>query len=69
MQVGRWSSKLSVRLRGAVVKVLGLKEGDEIGVGIAGTRAARSEAMQRLQALQKPLPSGFRFSRDEAHER
>ena len=75
MQVGKWGNSLAVRLPAAVVEALGLKEGDDIQIEIAGTRAfrvsrddSRTEAVRRLQAMQKPLPPGFRFSRDEAHE-
>jgi antitoxin MazE len=76
MQVGKWGNSLAVRLPAAVVEALGLKEGDDIEIEVAGTRAfrvsrdySRAEAVRRLQAMQKPLPPGFRFSRDEAHER
>jgi antitoxin MazE len=65
-----------MRLPAAIVEALGLKEGDDIEIEIAGTRVfrvgrdnSRAEVLQRLQALQKPLPPGFRFSRDEAHDR
>lgn len=76
MQVGKWGNSLAVRLPAVVVEALGLKEGDDIAIEIAGARTfrvsrddSRAEALRRLQALQKPLPPGFRFSRDEAHER
>lgn len=76
MQVGRWGNSLAVRLPAAVVEALGLKEGDEIEIEIAGERAfrvardrTREEALERLRALARPLPPGFRFSRDEANER
>jgi antitoxin MazE len=76
MQVGKWGNSLAVRLPAAVVEGLGLKEGDEIEIEIAGTHAfkvkrdtSREKALQRLKALNWSLPSGFRFSRDEANER
>ena len=76
MQVGKWGNSLAVRLPAAVVEVLGLKEGDEIEIEIAGERAlrverdrTREEALARLRALAWKLPPGFRFSRDEANER
>lgn len=76
MQVGKWGNSLAVRLPASVVELLDLKEGDEIDIEIAGKRefrvgrnTARDEALRRLRASQKPLPPGFRFSRDEAHER
>ena len=66
MQVGKWGNSSAVRLPAAVVEILGLKEGDDIEV--AGDRT-REEVLARLRALRRPLPPGFRFSRDEANER
>ncbi|MBV9735890.1 MAG: AbrB/MazE/SpoVT family DNA-binding domain-containing protein [Acidisphaera sp.] len=76
MQVGKWGNSLAVRLPASVVELLGLREGDEIEIEIAGERAfkvsrdtSRERALERLKALRRPLPPGFRFSRDEANER
>ncbi len=76
MQVGKWGNSLAVRLPSAVVELLSLKEGDEIEIEIAGDRTfrvqrdrSREQALARLKALQRPLPPGFRFSRDDANER
>ncbi len=76
MQVGKWGNSLAVRLPASVVELLGLKEGDEIEIEVAGERnlrvgrdSRREEALARLKALARPLPPGFKFSRDEANER
>lgn len=76
MQVGKWGNSLAVRLPAAVVEALQLHEGDEIEIEIAGARAFRvgrdhtgEDALARLRALSRPLPPGFRFSRDDASER
>lgn len=76
MQVGKWGNSLAVRLPAAVVDALGLKEGDEVRVEVADPltfRVARDtrkdEALEALRALGWSLPSGYRFSRDEANER
>jgi antitoxin MazE len=76
MQVGKWGNSLAVRLPATVVEALQLKEGDEIEIEVAGDRTfrierdhTREEALARLRALARPLPPGFRFSRDEANER
>ena len=65
-----------MRLPDAVVKALGLKTGDEIEIVAAGPRQfqigrdrSREQALERLRALKKPLPKGFRFEREEAHAR
>jgi antitoxin MazE len=76
MQVAKWGNSLAVRLPQAVVEALKLKEGDDIEITVAGMRKfevgrdrRREEALGRLRALKRPLPSGFRFDRDEANER
>jgi antitoxin MazE len=76
MQVGKWGNSLAVRLPAAVVEALDLKEGDEIEIEIAGARSfridrdrTREQALARLRALRRPLPPGFRFSREDANER
>ena len=76
MQVSRWGNSLAVRLPQAVVEALKLKEGDQIEITVAGARRfevsrdrRREEALQRLRALRRPLPPGFRFDRGEANER
>ena len=76
MQVAKWGNSLAVRLPSAVVKALGLKEGDEIEITVTGRRRFgiardknRSLALARLKTLKRPLPKGFRFDRDEANAR
>ena len=76
MQVGKWGNSLAVRLPQSVVELLGLKEGDEIEIEVAGERnlrvkrdRRREDALERIKALSWPLPPGFKFDRDEAHER
>ena len=76
MQVSRWGNSLAVRLPAAVVEALGLHEGDDIAIEVADPhrfRVARDthrdEALQTLQALGWTLPSGYRFSREDANAR
>lgn len=76
MQVSKWGNSLAVRLPAALVEALGLKEGDEIEIGLAGDKSftvgrdrRRTEALDRLKALNWELPPGFKFNRDEANER
>jgi antitoxin MazE len=76
MQIGKWGNSLAVRLPAAVVEALDLKEGDEIEIEIAGPYSFRIErdktrelALAKLRSLRRPLPPGFRFSREEANER
>jgi antitoxin MazE len=76
MRVAKWGNSLAVRLPDAVVKALKLKSGDEIEIIASGARRfevardrSRDRALERLRALKKPLPKGFRFDRDEANAR
>ena len=76
MQVARWGNSLAVRLPASVVEALGLKEGDDIEIRVAGDRAfdidldrSRERALERVRALRRPLPPGWRFDRDEANAR
>jgi len=76
MRIAKWGNSLAVRLPASVVETLGLQEGDEVEIVIAGTHRfeierddGRARALARLKALRRPLPKGFRFDRDEANER
>ncbi len=76
MQVSKWGNSLAVRLPAAVVDALGLEEGDQIEIRVAGDREfevtrdrGRQKAIERLRRLRRPLPAGFTFDREEAHER
>ena len=76
MRVAKWGNSLAIRLPKAVVEILGLKEGDDIEITVAGTRrlaAARDksveEALKKLRKYRGMMPKGFKFDREEAHER
>lgn len=76
MQVARWGNSLAVRLPAAVVEALGLKEGDDIEIGVDHGRGFSvrrapdpAEVLARLRGLRGRLPAGFRFDREAASER
>jgi antitoxin MazE len=76
MQVSRWGNSLAVRLPAAVVEALGLKEGEEIELHVAGARslgvarrASHRELLARLRKYRGRLPADFHFDRLEAAER
>jgi antitoxin MazE len=76
MQVSKWGNSLAIRLPASVVEALGLKEGDEVEVHIAGERAfdierdrSRERAMARIRAFRKALPADWKFDRQEANAR
>ncbi|HEY4860551.1 MAG TPA: AbrB/MazE/SpoVT family DNA-binding domain-containing protein [Xanthobacteraceae bacterium] len=76
MHVAKWGNSLAVRLPKSVVEALGLKEGDDIEIHVAGRRMleierapAPQELLRRLRKFRGRLPAGFRFDRLEANER
>ncbi len=80
MKVAKWGNSLAVRLPAAVVVALDLKAGDPIEIHIAEGRdgrpvleverdLSRERAIERLRAMRRPLPPGFKFDRDEANAR
>ncbi len=76
MRVCKWGNSLAVRLPAAVVEALALIEGDKIDIRVAGERAfdierdrGREAALATLRGLRRPAPPGFRFDREEVHER
>ena len=76
MQVAKWGNSLAIRLPAAVVKALGLKEGDEVEVHVAGTKTFgvardrnRERALDRIRAFRKRLPADWKFDREEANAR
>jgi antitoxin MazE len=76
MQVSKWGNGLAVRLPAALVKALGLKEGDEIEISIAGKRdfrvardRSKERALEQLRKTRWSFPADFKFDRDQANER
>lgn len=76
MQVSKWGNSLAVRLPASVVEALELKEGDQIEIRIAHSRAfevsrdeSRERALARLRKLRRPLQLGFVFDRTDANAR
>jgi antitoxin MazE len=76
MQVAKWGNSLAVRIPSAVADALGLREGDDIAIRIAGDRSfeierndTRSTALAKIRSLKIKLPEGWKFGRDEANQR
>jgi antitoxin MazE len=76
MQVSKWGNSLAVRLPAAVVEALGLQDGDQVEIQVAGKRAFQvtkapgtRELLARLRKYRGRLPATFKFDRLEANER
>ena len=76
MQVSKWGNSLAVRLPATVVEALGLKEGDQVEIQVAGRHIfsvakapGTQQLLARLRKFRGRLPSTFKFDRLEANER
>ena len=78
MKVAKWGNSLAVRLPAPVVAALGLKEGDEIELHVAGSNAlgvARQPSFDEMitRARSKidfnKSPKNFKFDREESNAR
>jgi antitoxin MazE len=77
MKVFKRGNGLAVRLPAAIVDALGLKEGDDIDIHLADSRATfdavqktnRREWVKRLRRFRGMMPADFKFDRDEANAR
>ena len=79
MRVAKWGDSLAIRLPTAIVEALGLKEGDEVELRIAGAQAVeiarsttpekREAALARLKESRWKLPPDWKFDRDDANSR
>jgi antitoxin MazE len=55
MQVSKWGNSLAVRLPAAIVEALGLKEGDEIEISLAGKRRFKVDRDRRREKAMESL--------------
>ena len=74
LEIVRWGSDLAVRLPEEFVTHHKLKEGDHIEIRPVDQSPARSmmsreQALERIKALQRPLPPDWKFDREDANSR
>jgi antitoxin MazE len=76
MKVAKWGNSLAIRLPAIVVEAMGLKEGDDLKISVAGqgevqvaAEPSRRELLERLRKYEGRLPADFKFDRLEANER
>ena len=75
MLVAKWGNSLAVRLPAAIVRELGLKEGDRIDLVSDGEAVkvrrhpGAAEALADLCRLRGRLPASARLARDDTPER
>ena len=76
MQVSKWGNSLAVRFPAGLVKVLDLKEGEEVELHMVDARtfevskkAGAQELLANLRKFRGRLPADFHFDRFEANAR
>ena len=76
MRVAKWGNSLAVRLPKALVEALHLKAGDQVqlsrlpgGASGVGKVDPGAEFLARMAEFNVPAPEGYKFDREEAHER
>lgn len=76
MQVAKWGNSLAVRLPASVVKILDLKEGDDVELCAKDSRCFEvqkkplpEEILVRLRKYRGRVPADFKFDRLNSHER
>jgi antitoxin MazE len=76
MKVAKWGNSLAVRLPKDVVEALGVKEGDDLKIGVAEPGAVfvdktldRIAWIESLRKYRGRLPADFKFDREEANSR
>lgn len=76
MIVAKWGNSLAVRIPADVARELGLQEGDSIDLKPAHKGALEishsddwADAIATIKRLARPLPTDYKFDRDEANSR
>jgi antitoxin MazE len=76
MKVAKWGNSLAVRIPADVVAKLGIAANEAVEIKVTGENSfevtrdrRRQEAIEAIRKLRRPLPPGFKFNREEAHER
>lgn len=76
MKVAKWGNSLAVRLPKDVVEALGVKEGDDLSIGVAESgvvfvdeKQQRKAWLESLRKYRGRMPAGFKFNREELYER
>jgi antitoxin MazE len=76
MKVAKWGNSLAIRIPKDVVEALGLRNGDEVelqpGEGsriLIERQLSPTEIIERITKMAKPVPPGWKFTRDDANER
>jgi antitoxin MazE len=76
VKFAKWGNSIAIRVPAEVVAKLGISPNDDAQIKVTGENSfeiirdrSRQEAIEAIRKLRRPLPPGFKFNREEAHER
>lgn len=76
MKFAKWGNSVAIRIPAEVVAKLGIAPDEEAQIKITGEFTfevsrdrRRLEAIERIRKLAKPLPTEYRFNREEIYDR
>jgi antitoxin MazE len=76
MKFAKWGNSIAIRIPAEVVAKLGISADDEAEICVNGEHSfqvrkdrRREEALEAIRRLRRPLPEGYKFNREELHER
>ena len=76
MKFAKWGNSVAIRIPAEVVARLGISPNDEAQIKVTGKYTfevvrdrQRQKAIEAIRKLARPLPPGYKFNREEIHER
>lgn len=76
MKFAKWGNSVAIRIPAEVVAKLGISPDEEAQIKVTGEYSfeitrdrRRQEAIEAIGKLARPLPSGYKFNRDEIYDR
>jgi len=76
MKFAKWGNSLAIRIPAEVVAKLGIAPDEEVEIEVTGENSfevrrdlRRQRAIEAIRRLAVPLPPGYKFNREEIHDR
>jgi antitoxin MazE len=76
MKFAKWGNSIAIRVPADVVAKLGISPDEEAQIKVTGDHSfevirdrRRQEAIEAIRKLARPLPPGYKFNREEIHDR
>jgi len=76
VKFAKWGNSIAIRIPAEVVAKLGITANEEAQIKVTGEFSfevkrdrRRLEALEAIRKLRRPLPPGYKFNREEIHDR